>query len=130
MKISIKFTSLNSSESLHIPKKLRLYLYGAAYDAQGTRDGIYLIQTQPINGFPCWVQESGQNAIWFDDFNGRWNIGGFEERGKDICAVAGPFSFDEWPNMIYSFQFYDGTQWQTDTLNRIRIEDFSMATGM
>ena len=58
---------------------MHVTLHGDAKKAQPRKEGYYILQTDLVNGRPCWFQDSSfGNAIWRRK-NGFWNIGNKEE---------------------------------------------------
>ena len=57
-----------------MPKKLTLRLEGAAKEALSSRAGIYILQTNDVNGKEHWLQQGGSNALWYDPIFQNWKI--------------------------------------------------------
>ena len=76
-------------------------LKGKVKDAQHSKQGLYSLGLNEVNGKSHWLQDSGTNAIWYH--NGDWNIGIQERIGGSkqiaLCTnedVAGPQEATTW----------------------------------
>ena len=84
------------------PLKLTVELKGEAQNAQGTRAGLYILGPNEVNGKSHWLQDSGANALWYDNKNGDWNIGTKDKIGSTTSGiytsedVAGPQEATTW----------------------------------
>ena len=78
-------------------------LKGRPKSAQGTRAGFYILGPNEVNGKSHWLQDSGTNAIWYDNKDGDWNLGRQEVIGgsQNLASyttedVAGPQEATTW----------------------------------
>ena len=77
---------------------LTVTLKGAASTEQGVRAGIYNIAPTFVNQRVYWIQQDGNNALWY--VNGRWMIGSKGSLGVDNGGLSteptenGPLSAD------------------------------------
>ena len=62
---------------------LALYIEGA--DVPKSFNGSYKLQETLVNQHKNWIDETGQNAVWFS--NGFWRIGQIEDIGSDNCRI-------------------------------------------
>ena len=67
---------------------MNVTLKGEAKDAQSTRAGIYIRGPKLVNGKSHWLQDSGTNAIWFDNKNYNWCIGPQGNLGTDNTGIV------------------------------------------
>ena len=59
-----------------MPKKLFVTLKNEVKDKWSTSEGIYNLAATLENGKSHWLQEGGTDAIWYNDINKRWMLGG------------------------------------------------------
>ena len=100
---------------------MELILDGNVKEVLGSYEGNYsVIDNDFVNGYPVWIQQDGNNAIWFDDpsYYPAWNIGNKELIGNGIGLIFGPVGNDFWPTQIpHGYIYWDGTGWQyTDVI--------------
>ena len=78
---------------------------GAANRAQSSREGIYILQPDDVNGKEHWLQQDSLdgrlNAIWFDKEFPGWNIGLIKNLGSSNSALysdnsTGPLEATTW----------------------------------
>ena len=78
-------------------------LRGDAKETQLDKEGSYYMNIQyinKVNGKPYWMQENGNNAIWYN--NGVWLIGKQTDLGTEIAEiqssddVANPYQATKW----------------------------------
>ena len=70
------------------PKRLIITLFGKAKDTCCT-EGIYILCNcgRPVNGKPHWLQENGQNSLWYDKKFSNWKIGPKIYMGSSNCCM-------------------------------------------
>ena len=101
--------------------------------------GIYKLQVELVNEYPCWNQLNGIYSIWFGkeyfgdySLNGRerksgryWHIGPKEHLGDDTGDIMGPGGIDISPSRIKSGwrYYYDG--WKEAAPSEIIFQDLS-----
>ena len=77
---------------------------GEAEESQLCKEGSYYLPTQPnsnVNGKPYWIQENGNNAIWY--YYGVWVIGKEVNLGTHRAEIrsasngaANPYQVTSW----------------------------------
>ena len=67
--------------------KLVVKLSGGAKDAQSSKEGIYTLSLDTVNGKSYWMQEGGTSAIWFDKKYGNWKIGSKDNLGTSASGL-------------------------------------------
>ena len=92
------------------PLKLIVTLKGEAKDAQSSREGIYILGPNLVNGKSHWLQNSGTNAIWYTKDKRHWHIADQVHLGNDR---AGIFSSEELagPQEATTWKYYNGDKW-------------------
>ena len=103
------FTALPPPSSIQL-----IFLDGDAREAQFDKQGNYTIVQELINGFPYWVQQNGDNAIWFVS---SWVVGPETNLGQNYGGIFGPsfgpFGLDVWPTQIINgYVYWGGSSWQ------------------
>ena len=96
-----KETVVNRVEG--VMTNLTIRLTGEAQKFQRTKQGIYILQPNYINGKKYWLQPGGPNAIWYDKENPDqgWNIGPIGNLGSSIASIVsedsiGPLEATTW----------------------------------
>ena len=92
------FTALPPPSSIQL-----ILLDGDAREVQFDKQGNYTIVQELINGFPYWVQQNGDNAIWFGSF---WVVGPETNLGQNYGGIFGPYGVDVWPTQIINGYVY------------------------
>ena len=78
-----------------IPKELIVNLSGALKKSMDFLEGLYILESDVINGKPYWIQDKAYwikkrgMAIWYekeDDFES-WNIGDIEDIGSSTVFI-------------------------------------------
>ena len=77
-----------------------------ARNQQSTSQGTYTLADSKINGYPHWIQESGDFALWFSKGSSAWEVGNYNYLGEDQGHIIGPYGNDEYPNRISSGWIY------------------------
>ena len=95
------------------PSSMQLLLDGDALEIQFEKQGNYTIVQELINGFPYWVQQNGDNAIWFGPTSyPSWIVGLEAHLGKNSGGIFGPYGVDVWPTQIINgYMYYRGLSW-------------------
>ena len=106
------------------PTKSKVQLHGEAKKHQGSRSGVYTLQTEVVNGYPTWKQLSLRNSIWFDASNGKWKIGFTSDLGSKTAGIIGPQAEDDWPQNLSGWKYWNGTK-SLDAGSDAIIEDYS-----
>ena len=60
---------------------------GDAKEAQSSKEGIYTLSLDTVNGKSYWMQEEGTSAIWFDKKYGNWKIGSKDNLGTSASGL-------------------------------------------
>ena len=94
-------------------------LKGEAEEIQPARAGIYVLSPKPVNGQSHWLQDSGTNAIWFDNENDNWNIGPQDNLGTTIAAIV------SYENVASPMK---ATTWHYSNNGFIKSDDISVET--
>ena len=96
------------------PKKLILTLFGQVNweRCEGTYTFIFCNCGRPVNGKPHWLQENGQNSLWYDKKFSNWKIGPKIYMGSSNCCMYSAhdvfishswyFFVDNNPNRIFT----------------------------
>ena len=107
----IQFLDFDQKEDSDPPLKLKLQLSGEAKNVQWKRagpyksnakttNGIYHLCSKeidgyqhwkPINGYPYWIHENQNQAIWFNKISKAWFIGDIEDLGENVSGISGKF---------------------------------------
>ena len=88
---------------------MHVTLYGDAKKAQSSREGLYFLQTDPVNKKPCWFQENGGNAIW-NDGDGWWIIGPKKGLGEDTCGIYSADDVED-PHQALTWNYSNSVNW-------------------
>ena len=102
-----------------------LRLSGSVKDEQSSKEGIYYLSTDNINGFPYWKQKSDDNAIWFQkSWYVGWTVGNEDYLGQDYNGIIEPNDVTAWPSQILSgFKYWHDSEWKNVEEDSILFED-------
>ena len=81
------FFSVSKKQAVASQAKLVIKLSGDAKDAQSSKEGIYTLSLDTVNGKSYWIQEEGTSAIWFDKKYGNWKIGSKDNLGTSASGL-------------------------------------------
>ena len=98
---AILYPGFNLIAGSIIPFKLIVTLKGQSKDAQSSLAGIYVLEPNPINDKPHWLQNSGSEAIWYNKYIkdiGIWAIGSRIISFDDVSS----------PQEATTWQYFDG----------------------
>ena len=114
------FTALPPPSSIQL-----IFLDGDAREAQFDKQGNYTIVQELINGFPYWVQQNGDNAIWFGSSSyPSWVVGFETDLGLTYGGIFGPYGVDVWPTQIINgYMSWDGSSWQYPSSSDLIFKD-------
>ena len=92
------------------PWKLKVTLKGEAKVAQSSREGIYVLGPDLVNGKSHWLQDPGSNSIWYDDKNGNWKIATENYLGSGYASIR---SSDDvtGPQVATTWKYYYNKKW-------------------
>ena len=93
-----------------IPKELIVNLSGALKKSMDFLEGLYILESDVINGKPYWIQDKAYwnkergMAIWYEKEDGfeSWNIGEIEDLGNSTVFLysssytVGPHETSTW----------------------------------
>ena len=97
-------------KALPPPTNIELILYG---EKQLKRQGNYTLVQELFNGFPYWVHQNGEQAIWFGPTSYPSWIVGPETNLGNYGYIFGPYGVDVWPTQILDgFFYYRSSSWQ------------------
>ena len=119
---------------------MKLILAGQAKSLEPLKlHGIYHLQDELVNNYPCWNQQNGSYSIWFiKEYFGDWGIDGQERNsgrywyvgpkegnGENHKSIMGPRGIDISPSRIrYGWKYYhDG--WKEAAPSEIIFQDVS-----
>ena len=89
------------------PSSMQLILDGDGREIHFDKPGNYTIVQELINGFPYWVQQNGDNAIWFGPISyPSWVVGPETYLGQNGGYIFGPYGVDVWPTQIINGYVY------------------------
>ena len=95
------------------PSSIQLILNGDAREGHFKKQGNYTIVQELINGFPYWVQQNGDFAIWFGPTYPSWIVGDTINLGQNFGGIYGPYGVDVWPTQIIDgYEYFGGSSWQ------------------
>ena len=105
--------------------KLYLDLSGDVETKHYTTQGYYLLAESNLNGYPYWIQQYGDNAIWLTkSWYSGWTVGHEDYLGQDYSGIIGPNEIFEWPSLISDgFKYWNGAVWKTASSNLIIFEE-------
>ena len=103
----------------HKEKELKIKFRDPIYN---DLEGVYIFQTNHVNGKPFWLQSEGLNAIWY--VNHLWMIGNKATLGKMFGRIhskdsVGPLEASTW--MYNSEIYHDGDVKWIETTDLIKI---------
>ena len=81
------FFSVSKKQAVASQAKLVIKLSGVAKNAQSSKEGIYTLSLDTVNGKSYWMQEEGTSAIWFDKKYGNWKIGSKDNLGTSASGL-------------------------------------------
>ena len=96
------------------PTYLKLILKSKAYKYQSEREGRYYLIPKLINDYKFWLQQNGNNAIWFNKEAKNWVVGAVDCLGGTKFCISGPNDNCLWPSKIHGpWKFKTWTGWRT-----------------
>ena len=82
-------------------------LHGDVKGRHSKLEGHYILQTDPVNEKPCWVNEGG-TAIWYHKHKtGYWRIEHIKNLGTVISGICSPDDVED-PLQALTWEYYDG----------------------
>ena len=103
--------------------------------------GTYHLQGSLVNNYPHWIQQNGENSIWFGkefDYNSwdeslwypiktqrRWFLGPSELLGGMDGYIIGPKGIDQPPTRIIKGWEYFDNEWKEADDSEIIFQDLS-----
>ena len=113
------FTALPS------PRSKELILDGVAKQFYSETMGNYTLVQELINGYPYWVQQNGDNAIWFGSTSyPSWVVGPETFLGSTTGFIWGPYGVDFWPTQIIDgYDYWDGSSIQYFASSDLILKD-------
>ena len=111
--------------SIADPSKLFVRLKGDAKYAQSTREGIYNLAPNPINGKPHWIQDTKRNAIWYNIDFGVWNIGLLKNLGSIKTGIVSLDSTNNGPFEASNWAYVKNSKWVTASADSVVVVEDS-----
>ena len=106
------------------PSSIQLILDGDAREVHFETQGNYTIVQELINGFPYWVHQNGEQAIWFGPTSYPSWIVGPETNLGNYGYIFGPYGVDVWPTQIINgYVYWDGSSWQYPSSSDLIFKD-------
>ena len=98
---------------------------GNSLERQSLKQGNYTLVQELINGFPYWVQQNGEQAIWFGLTSyPSWVAGDAIDLGTTKGGIFGPYGVDFWPTQIIDgYEYWDGSSWQYFSSSDLILRD-------
>ena len=85
---------------------------GGAKDAQSSKEGIYTLSLDTVNGKSYWIQEEGTSAIWFDKKYGNWKIGSKDNLGTSASGFYSSSNVNQpQDTTIWNYYITDNKTW-------------------
>ena len=77
-------------------------------------EGIYILETDLVNGKAHWIQDSKENALWYDIWLGGWNIGWINKLGSIDADIHSPDN-SVGPLEATNWTYYSNNDWIEST---------------
>lgn len=87
------------------PIRIELILNGKATEiamANKSAAGMYYLSNKDHNGYPSWIREDKQMAIWMSNSSLKWMVGLYSSLGSNKRVIEGPEEKMEYPTQISS----------------------------
>ena len=97
---SLRFFSLSI-----VPKKLKITLKNDVKNAQSSKEGVYILESELVNRKPSWSQLSGTNKIWWLDGAKQWCIA---TKASGFMSDTDVFLL---PQEVTKWKYYRDMQW-------------------
>ena len=95
---------------------------GDAKEAQSSKEGIYTLSLDTVNGKSYWMQEEGTSAIWFDKKYGNWKIGSKDNLGTSASGLYSNFNLNKPQDVIFwSYYITDNNTWIEANENEVYV---------
>ena len=93
---------------------LNVTLKGEAYTYQSSKQGVYIVQTNTVNGKTHWNIENGKFALWYVAKGtlawSKWIIGEKRNVGTSSGSIASPDDVAH-PQEVTTWKYFDGKNW-------------------
>ena len=95
---------------------------GGAKDAQSSKEGIYTLSIDTVNGKSYWMQEGGTSAIWFDKKYGNWKIGSKDNLGTSASGLYSNANVKTpQDDTIWNYYITDNKNWIKANENEVYV---------
>ena len=116
------FFSVSKEQAVASQAKLVIKLSGDAKEAQSSKEGIYTLSLDTVNGKSYWMQEEGTSAIWFDKKYGNWKIGSKDNLGTSASGLYSNFNLNKPQDVIFwSYYITDNNTWIEANENEVYV---------
>lgn len=109
--------------SAHVPPPAAKITISGATGADAAQiNGVYTYDS-PYHGYPCWKSSSGHWLLRFPS-DGAWNVASDDRKasGKSGGWLSSAPTDVDYPMMVSSWQVWDGTEWQTQSVQLSTLE--------
>ena len=82
--------------------KFKLILKGEVKRLYEKYRGIYNLQPELVNSYPCWTNRTKTNSIWFDIETREWKVGSMSDISSRKSHIIGPTGEEDWLHNLSS----------------------------
>ena len=116
------FFSVSKKQAVASQAKLVIKLTGSAKDAQSSKEGIYTLSLDTVNGKSYWIQEEGTSAIWVSKKFGIWYIGSKDNLGTRASSLHSNFNVNKPQDAtIWNYYITDNNTWIEANENEVYV---------
>ena len=108
------------------PRKLTVKTKGEFGVMWADCEGIYNLSPKLVNGKAHWLQESGPNAIWSDNYFKNWKIGHVSNLGGSKCKIlTNRNTGRDLPTKAFPWKYYTKNGGWTESEDIIVFKQFT-----
>ena len=94
------------------PRKLTIKLQGEVRVKWSNSEGVYSLSPNLVNRKPIWMQESGKNALWYDEAYHNWKIGLVSGIGGSSCHMKSNANTEgNPPHKVVPWKYFKNGDW-------------------
>ena len=94
---------------------MKITLKNDVKNAQNSKEGVYILESELVNRKPSWSQLSGMNAIWWLERPKQWSIGPTSNLGDYTCGLMSDAGVFLLPHEVTKWKYNKDMKWVVTT---------------
>ena len=90
---------------------MKITLKNDVKNAQSSKEGVYILESELVNRKPSWSQLSGTNSIWWLERSKQWSIGPTSNLGDYTCGLMSDADVFLLPQEVTKWKYNKDMQW-------------------